>query len=102
MKLALMKCIEDVIITGRNEDGSADHCFIGGKDYLFCVDEKKKKVDIFTFNEVKEVHFLKLLDDFSYKHFDLLKMDELDNFDLDEFTKAKYQKLFKERYEYSE
>lgn len=31
MKFLLVKCIEDIVITGRNSNGTPDHCFIKGK-----------------------------------------------------------------------
>ncbi|MCP1159341.1 hypothetical protein [Bacillus infantis] len=99
-KVAKLKCKQSVIIYGRNSDGSPDECFKEGREYLFCVDEKKG--EIFAFNDVKEVHFLDLVDYYTDKHFDIVKIDQVENFNLDEFTHAKMKKLFKERYDYSE
>jgi len=100
MKLAKLNCKEDVIIYGRNQDGNPDHCFFKGKDYLFCLDEKKG--DIFTYNEVKEVHFLALDDYYTDKYFDVIKIAEIEDFNLDEFTHKKHIKLNKEKYHYEE
>ncbi len=38
MKILLVKCKEDVIISRRRADGAPDHCFIKGKAYDMCLD----------------------------------------------------------------
>jgi len=100
LKLATLLCKESVVIYGRNENGEADRCFQKGKEYLFCVDEKKG--EIFTLNDVKEVHFLSLSDYYTDKHFKVLTIKDIEKYDLDEFTLNRMKKLYKEKYHYEE
>lgn len=100
MKLAKLKCIKSVVIYGRNEDGSADQCFEEGKEYLFCFDVKKN--EIFTYNDVQKVHFLKLDDYYTDKHFVVLSLGEAESFGLDEFNMNRMKRLFKERHNFQE
>lgn len=58
MKFLLIKCIKDIIISGRNEDGTPDHCFVKGKEYDMCLDERKN--ECFTLNEVSVMLFFHL------------------------------------------
>lgn len=100
LKLAKLKCKESVIIFGRNTNGEPDKCFEGGKEYLFCVDERKGQ--IFTHNDVKEVHFLKMDDYFTDKHFEVLVIKNADEFDLDEFTLSRMKRLNKDKYDFED
>lgn len=100
MKLAKLKCIKDMIVHGRNSDGSPDVCFNESCEYLFCLDEKKQ--EIFTLNDVKEVHFLKLFDTFTIEYFEVMKIENCELFNLDELTLKRMKKLYKERYNYIE
>jgi hypothetical protein len=95
LKLAKLKCKEDVIIYGRNKNGEPDKCFKKGNEYLFCVDEIKH--NIFTFNDVKEIHSLGLDDYYTDKYFEVLTIDESDNFGLDEFSLNRMERLYKDR-----
>lgn len=99
LRLVKTECRETMLIFGRNTNGEPDRCFEVGKEYLFCYDEKKD--EIFTVNDVKEIHFLKLNDKFTQEHFEIKEFLNLNDCDLDEVTKQRYVKLFKERYEYS-
>jgi len=106
-KLALLKCEKDMIISGRNADGSPDTCFHKDTSYLFVVDEKKE--EMFIVNETGEVHFMdapdsndELVSEFEAEYFNVVKVGKPSEFDLDEFTLMKLEKLYKERYEYSE
>lgn len=98
MKLALFECHTDVFVTGRNDDGSPDHCFYKDKEYLFCYDEKKHTV--FTVNEVGEFDTSKL--EFMGREFTLLRIADVEQFNLDEFTERRLRKLFKERLHYTD
>lgn len=98
MKLAELHCIQDITIYGRNEDGSPDHCFIEGKDYLFCVNEHDQ--DLFTVNEVGMVHYCKLDDDFTKDNFIIKHVKEAVDYGLDDLTLHKMKKLNKERKNY--
>ena len=99
MKLAKLFCIEDVLITGRNKDGSPDICFVKEKEYYFIFDKKKNQ--IFTLNEANEVHFLKLSDDkFTNKYFEVLEINDADFFKLDEITLRRFLNLSKRKYDY--
>jgi len=100
LKLAKLMCKESVIIYGRNANGEPDKCFEGGKEYLFCFDEKKG--DLFTFNEVKEVHFLKMDDYFTDQYFDVITVGNADEFGLDEFTLNRMNRLNKDRYDFED
>ncbi|MCP1159390.1 hypothetical protein [Bacillus infantis] len=100
LKLAKLKCKKSLIIYGRNTGSEPDKCFENGKDYLFCVDEKK--CDIFTYNDVKEVHFLSLNDDYTYQHFILLEVNDAEEFGLDEFTLNRMKRLNKDRYDFED
>lgn len=83
MKFLLIKCIEDVVITGRNSDGTPDHCFIKEKEYDMCLDEKKG--DCFTVNEVGEMHFIGYENNYYFdKHFAVVKELKGDDFTNDE------------------
>lgn len=100
MKLAELQCIKSVVIYGRRTDGEPDQCFEEGKKYLFCYDEKEN--DIFTYNDVKEVHFLSLNGYFTTKHFEVLSIGNAEQFGLDELGLARMVRLFKERHDFSE
>lgn len=100
LKLAKLICTQSVIIYGRNENGEPDKCFEVGNEYLFCVDEKKG--EIFTFNDVKEVHFLSLDDYYTDKHFDVLTIKDAEEFELDEFTLSRMKRLNKDKYDFEE
>ena len=100
LKLARLKCKESVIIYGRNANGEPDKCFEQGKEYLFCVDEKKG--DIFTFNDVKEVHFFGLNDSYTDQYFDVIEVKDAEEFGLDEFTLSRMKRLNKDKYDFEE
>ena len=100
LKLAKLKCIKTVIIHGRNDNGEPDRCFLQGKEYLFCYDEKKG--EIFIHNEVKEVHFLSLNDYYTDKHFEVMTIGEAAIFKLDEFSLNRMARLYKERYDFTD
>jgi len=98
MNLALFKCLRNIDVVGRNADGSADRCFIEGKEYLFCFDFKKGSV--FIINEVNEYDISKM--EYMHRDFELIKTGGFDDFDLDEITMHKYKKLYKNRINYEE
>lgn len=99
-QLAKLKCKESVIAYGRNESGEPDVCFDVGKEYLFCVDNEAG--DIFTVDDVGEVHFLTLNSYFTDKHFDIIAINNANQFDLDELTLKRMECLNKEKYEYQD
>ncbi|WP_311078109.1 hypothetical protein [Paenibacillus polymyxa] len=98
--LARVRCRESMIIYGRNSNGKADRCFEEGKDYLFCYDVKKD--EIFTYNEVNEMHFFSLDDVYTDKHFELVLIADAAEFGLDEVTLMRFKKMFKDRHNYTE
>ncbi|MGN4418862.1 hypothetical protein ACTFRD_11345 [Bacillus cereus group sp. MYBK249-1] len=101
MKFLLVTCIEDVVITGRNSDGTPDHCFIQGKEYDMCLDEKKG--DCFTVNEVREMHFIGYENNYYFdKHFKVVK--ELEDEDLanDELRLQRLKRMAREKHNYEE
>ena len=99
MRLAKLLCFEDVLITGRNKDGSPDICFVKEKEYYFIFDKKKNQ--IYTLNEVNEVHFLNLSDNkFTNKHFELIGINDADFFKLDEVTLRRFLNLSKRKGDY--
>ncbi|MBX4152427.1 hypothetical protein [Paenibacillus lautus] len=100
LMLAKLKCIESVIVYGRNSDGKPDHCFQENEEYLFCYDTKKG--EIFTYNDVGEMHFLNFNDYFTDKYFVVLSVNRAEECGLDELNLARYKKMYVDRYEYSE
>lgn len=101
MKFLLVKCIEDVVITGRNSDGTPDHCFIKGKEYDMCLDEKKG--DCFTVNEVREMHFIGYENNYYFdKHFEVVRELIEDDFNGDELRLHRLKKMAKEKHNYEE
>ncbi|MFE6075604.1 hypothetical protein ACFVQB_14125 [Paenibacillus sp. NPDC057886] len=100
MLLAKLKCIDSLTIYGRNPDGSPDHCFKEGREYLFCFDTKKG--ELFTYNDVKEMHFFSFSDYFTDKHFSVIEINKMENFGLDQFDLARYRRMFKDKGSYSE
>jgi hypothetical protein len=99
-KLAKLACKETMIIYGRNADGEPDQCFEEGKEYIFCVDEKKGS--IFTFNDVKEAHFLSLYDSYTYKYFNVMAIGDAHEFGLDLFTLERMKRLNREKHDFEE
>ena len=93
ISLVNLKCKESVIIFGRNKNGFPDKCFEEGKEYIFCLDEKNG--DIFTYNDVREVHFLSMNDDYTDKYFEVLEIKQIDEFNLDEFTLNRMKNFIK-------
>jgi hypothetical protein len=100
LKIVKLKCKKDMIIYGRNENGKPDKCFECGKEYLFCFDEKTG--NIFIFNEVKEIHSLDLEDYYTDKYFDVIAIDDAENFNLDEFSLNRMKRLYKDRNKFVE
>ncbi|MES5957484.1 hypothetical protein QCI42_29760 [Bacillus fungorum] len=101
MKFLLVKCIKDVVITGRNSDGTPDHCFIKGKEYDMCLDEKKG--DCFTVNEVKVMHFIGYENNYYFdKHFEVIKELKEDDFANDELRLRRLKRMAKEKNNYEE
>ncbi|WP_223262130.1 hypothetical protein [Bacillus wiedmannii] len=101
MQFLLIKCIKDVIISGRNEDGAPDHCFIKGKEYEMCFDEKKR--DCFTVDEVKMMHFVGCENDYYFdKHFAVVKELTEDDFAGDELRLHRLKRMGKEKHNYEE
>ncbi|MFE4880709.1 hypothetical protein [Bacillus mycoides] len=101
MKYLSIKCIQDVIISGRNTDGTPDHCFIKGKEYDMCFDEKKG--DCFTVDEVKMMHFVGCENDYYFdKHFEVVKTLKDDDFKGNELRLQRLKRMAKEKYNYEE
>ncbi|OOR14185.1 hypothetical protein BW897_03920 [Bacillus cereus] len=101
MKFLLIKCIQDVIISGRNAYGTPDHCFIKGKEYEMCFDEKKG--DCFTMDEVKMMHFVGYENDYYFdKHFEVVKELHEEDFDGDELRLYRLRRIAKEKHNYEE
>ncbi|MDA1861183.1 hypothetical protein PDK22_26205 [Bacillus cereus group sp. BY122LC] len=101
MQFLLIKCITDVIISGRNEDGAPDHCFIKGKEYDMCFDEKKG--NCFTIDEVKMMHFVGCENDYYFdKHFEVVKNLKDDDFKDNELRLQRLKRMAKEKYNYEE
>ncbi|WP_257151380.1 hypothetical protein [Bacillus anthracis] len=101
MKFLLIKCIKDVIISGRNADGTPDHCFIKGKEYEMCFD--KRKNECFTLNEVKEMHFIGYENNYYFdKHFEVVKELTEDDFNGDELRLQRLKRMAKEKNNYEE
>ena len=98
MKLALYKCLENIDITGRNADGTPDRVFNKDKEYLFCYDEKKEQV--FIICEVDEYYVSNIK--YMEHGFKLVRVGNLDDFDLDELSQQRYKKLYRERLNYEE
>lgn len=95
MKIAELHCIKDIIIYGRNEDGSPDHCYVAGEDYLFCLDAKSDSY--FGLNEVGMVHFIRTNDDYTTLHFTTNEVNDIEQFGFDDLTIHRLKKLEKER-----
>ncbi|MEW9578123.1 hypothetical protein U9K47_22690 [Bacillus toyonensis] len=101
MKFLLIKCTQDVIISGRNVDGTPDRCFIKGKEYDMCFDEKKG--DYFTVNEVKVMHFIGYENDYYFdKHFKVVKELKEEDFTDDELRLQRLRRIAKEKNNYEE
>lgn len=100
MKLALYLCKKDIVIYGRNEDGSPDICYYKNEEYLFCLDEKKNNV--FNICDVNEYYIDSVDNMVKDGKFELILIDDIENFGLDELSAYKYKKLHKERIHYEE
>ncbi|MBE7896110.1 hypothetical protein G7L40_20595 [Paenibacillus polymyxa] len=100
LMLARVRCRESMIIYGRKPNEEADHCFEAGKEYLFCYDAKRD--EIFTYNDVNEMHFLSLSDYYTDKHFELVLIADATEFGLDEVTLMRFKRMFKDRHNYAE
>lgn len=100
-KLALLKCKKDMIIYGRID--AHETCYIKGKEYIFIVDEKEG--ELFNINELEEIYFFntpritegEFGDWFTEEYFDIIKIGNPEEFDLDEFALFRLEKLNKER-----
>lgn len=92
MKFLLVKCIEDIVITGRNSNGTPDHCFIKGKQYDMCFDEKKG--DCFTANEVEVMHFIGYENNYYFdEHFEVIKELKDEDFVNDELRLQRLKRM---------
>ncbi|PDZ39458.1 hypothetical protein CON18_14860 [Bacillus cereus] len=101
MKFLLVRCIKDVVIIGRNPDGTPDHCFIKGKEYDMCLDERKN--ECFTLNEVKEMHFLGYKNDWYFdENFEFVKPLKDEDFERNEIRLQRLRKMAKEKNNYKE
>lgn len=101
MKFLLIKCIKDIIISGRNEDGTPDHCFVKGKEYDMCLDERKN--ECFTLNEVNVMHFFNYENNWYFnKHFEFVKELKDDDFTNDELRLQRLKRMAKEKKHYEE
>lgn len=98
IKVAQLECIEDVVIYGRNEDGSADVCFKQGNSYIFAYHTKTNNLTIV--NDVHEIHSFGMSDTFRYKHFDVVSVDNIHDLDLDDLSKKRLINLHDSNYEF--
>ena len=101
MKFLLIKCIKDINISGRNEDGTPDHCFAKGKEYDMCLDERKN--ECFTLNDVKEMHFFGHKDNWYFdEHFEVVKELQKEDFTGNELRMHRLKKMAKDKRNYEE
>jgi hypothetical protein len=101
MKFLLIKCIKDIIISGRNEDGTSDHCFVKEKEYDMCLDERKN--ECFTLNEVNVMHFFTYENNWYFdEHFEFVKELKEDDFTNDELRLQRLKRMAKEWKHYEE
>lgn len=101
MKFLLIKCIKDINISGRNEDGTSDHCFSKGKEYDMCLDERKN--ECFTLNEVNVMHFFTYENNrYFAQHFEVVKELQEEDFVGDELRMHRLKKMAKEKHNYEE
>ncbi|HHQ1468753.1 TPA: hypothetical protein QCU25_001229 [Bacillus anthracis] len=101
MKFLLIKCIKDINISGRNEDGTPDHCFVEEKEYDMCLDERKN--ECFTLNEVNVMHFFTYENNWYFaQHFEVVKELQEEDFVGDELRMHRLKKMAKEKHNYEE
>lgn len=95
MKIAELHCIKDILIYGRHEDGTPDHCFTAGEDYLFCLDDESDSY--FGLNDIGMMHLVRMNDGFTSLHFTINELNDIEQFGFDDLTIHRLKKLEKER-----
>ncbi|MCR6856604.1 hypothetical protein P5G86_24150 [Paenibacillus jamilae] len=101
MRFLLVRCIKDVVTTGRNGNSMPDHCFIKEKEYDMCLDERKN--ECFTLNEIKKMHFFGYKNNWYFnEHFEIVK--ELQDYDFKgvEIRLHKLKGMAEEKHDFQE